>query len=132
MSGRTAWLVTGAGGQLGTDLLDVLSTRPDDDVTGLRRAQLDLTDEDGVPVKQWGVVQDVSERVEAVRTLAENEEVFRLTFDRAPIGMLMLDLVDPGRVLRSNASFRTMTRRPGDDTDDPLLNYEGAYRIIEG
>ncbi|MGJ7442598.1 bifunctional diguanylate cyclase/phosphodiesterase [Aquipuribacter sp. MA13-6] len=83
---------------------------------------LDLTcDDEGVPVKQWGVVQDVTERVEAVRTLAENEEVFRLTFDRAPIGMLMLDLVDPGRVLRSNGSFRAMTRRPGrDDTDDPL------------
>ncbi len=83
---------------------------------------LDLTcDDEGVPVKQWGVVQDVTERVEAVRTLEENEEVFRLTFDRAPIGMLMLDLADPGRVLRSNGSFRTMTGRAGrDDADDPL------------
>lgn len=83
---------------------------------------LDLTcDDEGVPVRQWGVVQDVTERVEAVRTLEENEEVFRLTFDRAPIGMLMLDLADPGRVLRSNGSFRAMTGRAGrDDADDPL------------
>ena len=44
----TAWLVTGARGQLGTDLLEVLSARPGDDVTGLGRAELDLTDEAAV------------------------------------------------------------------------------------
>lgn len=35
------WLVTGAGGMLGRDLLDVLADR---DVTALRRADLDVTD----------------------------------------------------------------------------------------
>jgi dTDP-4-dehydrorhamnose reductase len=51
----TAWLITGARGQLGTDLLDVLATRPDDDVTGLGRAELDLTDEAAVrtAVREW-------------------------------------------------------------------------------
>jgi dTDP-4-dehydrorhamnose reductase len=52
---RTSWLVTGARGQLGTDLLGVLRDRPDDDVTGLGRAELDLTDEAAVrsAVRTW-------------------------------------------------------------------------------
>ncbi len=51
----TAWLVTGARGQLGTDLLEVLATRPGDEVTGLGRAELDLTDEAAVrgTVRDW-------------------------------------------------------------------------------
>ncbi|MFC3688654.1 bifunctional diguanylate cyclase/phosphodiesterase [Aquipuribacter hungaricus] len=82
---------------------------------------LDLTlDEDGVPVRQWGVVQDVTERVTALRHLQENEEMFRLAFDEAPIGMVLLDVEGRGRVLRSNAAFRTMIGRGGDDTTDPL------------
>jgi len=43
----TRWLITGAGGQLGADLLRVLSTRdavPDDEAVGLARAQLDISD----------------------------------------------------------------------------------------
>jgi diguanylate cyclase (GGDEF)-like protein/PAS domain S-box-containing protein len=82
----------------------------------------DLTcDDDGVPVRQWGVVQDVTERVTALRTLQQNEELFRVTFDRAPIGMLMLDVSGDGRVLRSNETFRRMIgRTAGDDADDPL------------
>jgi dTDP-4-dehydrorhamnose reductase len=40
-----AWLVTGARGQLGGDLLAVLADGPGDDVTALGRADLDLTDE---------------------------------------------------------------------------------------
>lgn len=39
------WLVTGAGGMLGTDLLEVLGDRP---VTGATRAVLDLTDAEAV------------------------------------------------------------------------------------
>jgi dTDP-4-dehydrorhamnose reductase len=50
-----AWLVTGARGQLGTDLLEVLAARRDDDVTALGRAELDLTDEGAVrsAVRSW-------------------------------------------------------------------------------
>jgi dTDP-4-dehydrorhamnose reductase len=53
--GTTAWLVTGARGQLGTDLLEVVGTRPGDDVTGLGRAELDLTDETAVRerIRTW-------------------------------------------------------------------------------
>jgi dTDP-4-dehydrorhamnose reductase len=54
-----SWLVTGARGQLGRDLLDVLAARaatcPDDDVVGLGRAELDLTDEEAVrtTAREW-------------------------------------------------------------------------------
>jgi dTDP-4-dehydrorhamnose reductase len=44
----TSWLVTGARGQLGQDLLALLAVRPEDEVVGLGRAELDLTDEHAV------------------------------------------------------------------------------------
>jgi dTDP-4-dehydrorhamnose reductase len=45
----TRWLITGAGGQLGADLLRVLAGRdPADEVVGLARAQLDIGDEAAV------------------------------------------------------------------------------------
>ncbi|KGH48110.1 MULTISPECIES: dTDP-4-dehydrorhamnose reductase [Modestobacter] len=50
-----SWLVTGARGQLGHDLLGVLSGRPDDQVTAVGRAEVDLTDESSVraTVRDW-------------------------------------------------------------------------------
>src|SRR6476660_24332 len=46
----TRWLVTGAGGMLGLDLQVTLALAgiPDDDVTGLTRSDLDVTDADAV------------------------------------------------------------------------------------
>lgn len=44
----TAWLVTGAGGQLGRELVEVLQDRPLDTVAATTRRELDLTDEVGV------------------------------------------------------------------------------------
>jgi dTDP-4-dehydrorhamnose reductase len=46
----TRWLVTGSGGMLGLDLQVVLALAgvPEDDVTGLTRADLDVTDPDAV------------------------------------------------------------------------------------
>jgi dTDP-4-dehydrorhamnose reductase len=51
----TSWLVTGAGGQLGHDLQEVLARRGGDTVTALTRAGLDLTDEQGTrqTVRAW-------------------------------------------------------------------------------
>jgi dTDP-4-dehydrorhamnose reductase len=43
----TGWLVTGAGGMLGRDLVDVLG-HLGEDVTGLWRGDLDVTDESAV------------------------------------------------------------------------------------
>jgi dTDP-4-dehydrorhamnose reductase len=42
------WLVTGATGQLGHHLLAALANQPGDEVTGLTRADLDVTDADAV------------------------------------------------------------------------------------
>jgi dTDP-4-dehydrorhamnose reductase len=49
------WLVTGAKGQLGRDLLAVLAARGEDAVTPVGRAELDLTDEAAVrsTVRRW-------------------------------------------------------------------------------
>ena len=51
----TAWLVTGARGQLGQDLMSVLADRGDDQVTAVGRAEVDLTDEAAVrgAVRSW-------------------------------------------------------------------------------
>jgi dTDP-4-dehydrorhamnose reductase len=51
----TSWLVTGAGGQLGRDLLELLSGRSGDHVTGTGRRELDLTSESGTraAVRAW-------------------------------------------------------------------------------
>jgi dTDP-4-dehydrorhamnose reductase len=51
----TAWLITGARGQLGHDLLRALAGRPGDRVIGVGRAELDLTDEAAVRrvVRAW-------------------------------------------------------------------------------
>ena len=42
------WLVTGAGGLLGQDVVDVLGRRPGIETTAMRRADLDITDADAV------------------------------------------------------------------------------------
>jgi dTDP-4-dehydrorhamnose reductase len=42
--GRVRWLVTGAGGMLGQDLVAVLKADPSAQVTAVRRAELDITD----------------------------------------------------------------------------------------
>jgi len=50
-----SWLVTGAAGQLGRDLREVLAARDGDELIALTRAELDLTDEDAVreAVRRW-------------------------------------------------------------------------------
>ena len=55
MTAPTAWLVTGARGQLGGDLLEALSGRAGDDVTGVGRAEVDLTSESATRsvVRSW-------------------------------------------------------------------------------
>jgi dTDP-4-dehydrorhamnose reductase len=51
----TSWLVTGARGQLGRELLAVLAERTEDSVTGLGRRELDLSDRSAVRavVREW-------------------------------------------------------------------------------
>ena len=49
----------------------------------------------------------------SLRRLTESERRFRQAFERAPIGMLMLD--EAGRVVESNRAFQTMIGRTVDD-----------------
>jgi PAS domain S-box-containing protein len=58
------------------------------------------------------VVRDIAMLVETENELRESEEAFRLAFDDAPIGMLVVEL-DAGRtVLQSNAALGRLLGRP--------------------
>jgi len=55
----TRWLVTGAGGMLGRDVLGVLAGRPEIAVTAADRAALDVTDLDAGRTAVRGLVVHV-------------------------------------------------------------------------
>jgi dTDP-4-dehydrorhamnose reductase len=109
----TAWLITGARGQLGTDLLEVLAARGDDDVTGLGRAELDLTDEAAVraAVRNWltGVQADRAVLVNAAAYTAvdaaeTDEATAELVNGRAP-GWLAEELAGRGRLVHVSTDY---------------------------
>jgi dTDP-4-dehydrorhamnose reductase len=109
----TAWLVTGARGQLGTDLLEVLGARSGDDVTGLGRAELDLTDEAAVRrvVRDWlsGVRADRAVLVNAAAYTAvdaaeTDEETADLVNGRAP-GWLAGEMAGRGRLVHVSTDY---------------------------
>lgn len=103
------WLITGAGGMLGHDLVDALSDRPDQ-VTALRRADLDISDPSAVAdaVKGHDVVVnaaawtdvDGAESAEAAATAINGLAVGALAGVCAATGARLLhvstDYVFPG------------------------------------
>lgn len=109
----TAWLVTGARGQLGHDLRIVLDGRPGDDVTAVGRAELDLTDEAAVraAVREWldGVRADRAVLVNAaaytaVDTAETDEDTALLVNGRAP-GWLAEELAGRGRLVHVSTDY---------------------------
>ncbi len=109
----TAWLVTGARGQLGGDLLAVLARRPGDPVTALGRAELDLTDERQVR----DVVRDWLDGVRGARPVVLNaaaytavdaaetdEDTALLVNGRAP-GWLAEELAGRGRLVHVSTDY---------------------------
>ncbi|MGW6138427.1 dTDP-4-dehydrorhamnose reductase [Streptomyces sp. NPDC055140] len=108
------WLVTGARGLLGQDVLAELSTDPDAVVTGLNREQLDITDRTAVRTAVAGqrvVVNcaawtdvDAAERSEAAATAVNGTGVRHLAQACADSGTLLLhvstDYVLPGDARR--------------------------------
>ena len=109
----TAWLVTGARGQLGGDLLAVLARRPGDPVTALGRAELDLTDERQVRdvVRDWldgvrgarPVVLNAAAYT-AVDAAESDEETALLVNGRAP-GRLAEELAGRGRLVHVSTDY---------------------------
>jgi dTDP-4-dehydrorhamnose reductase len=110
---RTSWLVTGARGQLGHDLLEVLAGRPGDQVTALGRAELDLTDETAVrtTVRAWLAGSDGSRAVlvnaaayTAVDAAEDDEETAALVNGAAP-GWLAEELAGRGRLVHVSTDY---------------------------
>jgi dTDP-4-dehydrorhamnose reductase len=110
---RTAWLVTGARGQLGHDLLGVLAGRPDDEVTAVGRGELDLTDEAAVrkTVRHWldGVGADRAVLVNAAAytavDAAETDEDAALVVNGAAPGWLAEELAGRGRLVHVSTDY---------------------------
>ncbi|SFL92496.1 dTDP-4-dehydrorhamnose reductase [Geodermatophilus ruber] len=109
----TAWLVTGARGQLGHDLLAELGKRPDDAVTAVGRAELDLTDEAAVrtTVRDWlaGVRADRAVLVNAAAyTAVDDAETDEATAQRvngdAP-GWLAQEMAGAGRLVHVSTDY---------------------------
>lgn len=109
----TAWLITGAGGQLGTDLREVLGGRAGDMVTALGRAQLDLTQEAQVRavLREWlagtGGRRPVVVNAAAYTAVdaAENDEATaQLVNGQAP-GWLAQELAGRGRLLHVSTDY---------------------------
>ncbi|MFE7212030.1 dTDP-4-dehydrorhamnose reductase [Streptomyces sp. NPDC001698] len=110
----TTWLVTGAHGLLGQDVLAELAADPDAVVTGLSREQLDITEPGAVRVAVTGhrvVVNcaawtdvDAAERSEAAATAVNGAGVRHLAHACADSGALLLhvstDYVFPGDARR--------------------------------
>ncbi|SDX49102.1 dTDP-4-dehydrorhamnose reductase [Modestobacter sp. DSM 44400] len=110
-----SWLVTGATGQLGTDLRAVLAGRDGDTVTALGRAQLDLTDEDGVraTVRGWLVAAEGrgdrpvllnAAAYTAVDAAEADEDTAALLNGTAP-GWLAQELAGRGRLVHVSTDY---------------------------
>jgi dTDP-4-dehydrorhamnose reductase len=110
-----SWLVTGARGQLGHDLLEVLGERSGDTVLGLGRAELDLTDEDGVRgrVRRWlAEAGDRGDRAVLVNAAAytavdaaeDDEATAEVVNGRAP-GWLAEEMAGAGRLLHVSTDY---------------------------
>jgi dTDP-4-dehydrorhamnose reductase len=108
-----AWLVTGARGQLGGDLLAVLAARPGECVTALGRAELDLTDERQVRdvVRRWldgvGGARPVvlnAAAYTAVDAAETDEQTALLVNGRAP-GWLAEELAGRGRLVHVSTDY---------------------------
>jgi len=109
----TAWLVTGARGQLGQDLVEVLAGRPGDEVTALGRAELDLTDEQAVrtTVREW-LARSAGARPVVLNAAAytavdaaEDDEATAAVVNGAAPGWLAEELAGHGRLVHVSTDY---------------------------
>jgi dTDP-4-dehydrorhamnose reductase len=111
----TAWLITGARGQLGHDLLRALAGRPGDRVIGVGRAELDLTDEAAVRrvVRAWlageGSQADRAVLVNAAAytavDAAEDDEATAQLVNGAAPGWLAEEMAGRGRLVHVSTDY---------------------------
>ncbi len=111
----TAWLVTGARGQLGGDLLAVLAGRREDAVTAVGRAELDLTDEAQVRtvVRDWlAGARAAGRRAVVVNAAAhtavdaaETDEATALLVNGQAPGWLAEELAGRGRLVHVSTDY---------------------------
>ena len=109
----TAWLVTGARGQLGHDLLAVLAVRPGDVVTAVGRAEADLTDESSVrsTVRSWldSATADRAVLVNAAAytavDAAETDEETALVVNGHAPGWMAQELAGRGRLVHVSTDY---------------------------
>jgi len=108
-----SWLVTGAGGQLGSDLHAVLRQRAGDTVTALGRAQLDLTDGAAARtvVRDW-LAQTGDHRPVVVNAAAytavddaEQDEATAHLVNGAAPGWLAQELAGRGRLVHVSTDY---------------------------
>jgi len=109
----TAWLVTGARGQLGHDLLEVLAGRAGDQVTAVGRAEVDLTEERAVraTVQQW-LTGSAGRRAVLVNAAAytavdaaEDDEATALVVNGDAPGWLAEEMAGRGRLLHVSTDY---------------------------
>jgi dTDP-4-dehydrorhamnose reductase len=111
MTEPISWLVVGARGQVGRDLLAVLSRRPHDKVSGLGRAELDLTDEVAVRtvVRDWlpdtGRAVVVNAAAYTAVDAAEGDEGTALLVNGAAPGWLAEELAGRGRLVHVSTDY---------------------------
>jgi dTDP-4-dehydrorhamnose reductase len=115
VSGETAWLVTGARGQLGLDLQAALSARAEDSVTALGRGQLDLTDEAQVRsvLRAWLATAEAEGRRPVVLNAAaytavdaaETDEAAAFVVNGAAPGWLAEELHGRGRLVHVSTDY---------------------------
>ena len=67
----------------------------------------------GLVVESTGRVADLAARLRLVAALRHSEHRFQVTFEHAPVGMMLVSLsgADAGRVLRVNPALRELTGR---------------------
>lgn len=61
--------------------------RPDGEVRHLRELEYGVVEENGVPIKSYGAVQDITEHQEALINLKAGEELFSSLFSHLPMGV---------------------------------------------
>jgi PAS domain S-box-containing protein len=77
-----------------------------------------LTDTNGSILGVIGVSTDITEQKKAEEALAQTEALFRILFEKAGMGILLLD--SQGRMLRTNPTFQKMVGYNGDELEQSV------------